>query len=321
MVALWVCGGIGVFGGLAGLGACDIGAAPPVDQSADPVRSAPEIGGTWARLEIRAAHRWGDADAPAGGDVELRALFVAHRGVDRITAARQVGVARRPAPLAAGRCRRFGVPRSANRDRSSLAGDESSIDLLDAGALYWVLPGHSHLLRPTPYPDVLPHVAGLYYRKTIEQPPAGLSTDRVSVLGLGGAEVSTFELLRRPGPREVRLQRVAGRVPAAAPLTLSATEPATVRWGPAQSELQVRVQLGVGPLPAARPPVVECRPRRDGALTVASRWLARLRAAAERGPAWLRVAVSRQERLELPGLGRTVLRITQSDAVPVYLEP
>jgi len=253
--------------------------------------------------------------------VELRALFVAHRGVDRITAERQVGVARRPAPLSAGRCRRFGVPRSAQRGRPSLAGDESSIDLLDAGALYWVLPGQSHLLRPTPYPDVLPHVAGLYYRKTIEQPAAGLSTGRVSVLGLGGAEVSTFELLRRPGPQEVRLQRVAGMSPAAAPLTLSSSEPVSLRWGPAQPELEVRVQLGVGPLPAARPPAVECRPRRDGAMTVASRWLTRLRAVADQGPAWLRVAVFRRERLDLPGLGRTVLRITQSDAVPVYLEP
>ncbi len=301
-----------------GLG-CDPGPGQHTS-SRDQELVAPEIAGTWAYVEVRGDHRWNPSRGERGSQLELWALFVDHSGVGAQTAARQLGLPPTLDDLGEGSCQRLGGPKSLPAVESSLDTTEASIELLDAGALYFRLPGQAYLVRPTLHPEVLPHISGVEYHKVVQAPPDGVSTQNVSVLGLGGHEVSTFELMHQAGPQEFRIRAVGGNAPGDEPLVLSAREPLRVRWAPAQAQYQAMVRLSWPRRGGRKGGTVICRPRSAGSMTLPVRWLRSALGGARSLEAQVQVVVSQRVQAKVPGAQRAVLVLAQSDAVSVSLE-
>ncbi|MDY0004337.1 MAG: hypothetical protein RBU30_23755 [Polyangia bacterium] len=220
--------------------------------------------------------------------------------------------------MAPGECRALGAA-SLVPDRPGAEGDEALLELLDAGALWVVLPQQSTLVRPTLYPDVLPHVSGVHYRMTIST--EDISLRQVGIQGFGGVDVGTFEWLRREGPGEVRIQEIAGLPPAETPFAVRAASPLELRWSQVAGDMEVRVRMFWRVRPGARSEGVECRPLQPDWHVFAPQELAKVRSGPSGRDVTIQVLASYREDASLPDGMPATFKLSQSDSVVLTVTP
>jgi hypothetical protein len=275
--------------------------------------------GGFVYVELRSAHHWSSLRHPERGELELGAMFVHHWGGERDDVAHQLGVRLEEPGLALGTCVR-------GADLVALPlGDfdedtgELSVDLMDAGTLLFVLPGRSELLAGELYPEVLPNVSGHHYRRILPLATKSVSTRRVNVLGLGGRDVSAFELAAIRGPAELRWTSVGGWSPVDGPAVVSARDPLVLQWTPGQPRFDTLVRLRWPAWRDRRAGELVCRPRRSGRLTIPRTWLARVPITGAGREVTLTVETTARASLEGPLPGGVLVRVSQSDSVTLQV--
>lgn len=278
----------------------------------------PDQGG-FVYLDLRSAHHWSNLRQPERGELELRAMFVHHWGGDREDVAQQLGLRLDEPSLTRGTCARgadlVALPLG---DFDEDAG-EVSVELMDAGALLFGLEGRSELVGGEPYPEVLPNVSGHHYHRVLPLATKSVSTRRVSVVGLGGRDVSAFELTGVRGPVDLRWTTVGGWSPADGPAVVSARDPLVLRWAPGQPRFGTLVRLR-WPARGARPAgELVCRPGTPGRLTVPRAWLRRIPITGAGLEATLTVETTARSSAEGPLPDGVVMCVTQSDSVTLQV--
>lgn len=278
----------------------------------------PKQGG-FVYMELHSAHHWSNLRQPERGELELGAMFVHHWGGEREDVAQQLGVWLEEPNLARGTCVRgadlVALPLG---DFDEDAG-ELSVELMDAGALLFGLEGRSELFDGEPYPEVLPNVSGHHYHRILPLATKSVSTRRVSVLGLGGRDVSAFELTGVRGPVELRWTSVGGWSPADGQAVVSARDPLVLRWTPGQPRFDTLVRLrwpARGDRPAGE---LVCRPGGPGRLTVPRTWLLRIPITGVGRKATLTVETTARSSAEGPLPGGVLIRVSQSDSVTLQV--
>ncbi|MFH2010485.1 MAG: hypothetical protein ABI333_28050 [bacterium] len=280
--------------------------------------SAP-IGQDFGFLQVRSVHRWPSLRGEEHTELTLSALFVRYWGAEEEDVARHLGVSLEEPRLEPGTCELGSEVLPLPDDGWDVDEGEISVELLDAGKLVFLLPGRSELLTGAPYPEVLPNVSGLHYGRTISrlaEPPA---TQRFNVVGLGGDDVPSFELMSLGGPAELRIMSVAGWIPAEGPLVLSARDSLTVTWQPGQPQLDTLVRLRWGRRGGRAPGELICRPRSQTKMVVPARWLARIPIGRSTTSLQLSVETLSRAARSGPLPGRIIVLVSQSDVVPVQL--
>ncbi len=299
-------------------GLCCGDEAGPSRNRLSAARVEPKQGG-FAYVELRAAHHWPSLRLGERGELELGAMFVHHWGSEREDVAQQLGVRMQEQSLTPGTCVKggdlFALPLG---DFDEDAG-EFSVELMDAGRILFALPGRSELLAGDVYPEVLPNVSGQHYRRVFPLGTKSVSTRRVSVLGLGGRDVSAFELAGIRGPLELRWVSVGGWAPADSPVVVSARDPLKLRWTPNQPRFETRVRLR-WPARVHQPAgELVCRPAADGRLVINRSWLRRIPLVGMSRELTLTVETTARVTTQGPLPGGLLLQLSQSDSVTLQL--
>lgn len=278
----------------------------------------PQQGG-FVVLELRAAHYWSNLLQVERGELELGAMFVHHWGGEREDVAQQLGVQLEEPTLSPGTCARgaalFALPLG---DFDEDTG-EMSVELMDAGSVLFSLPGRSELLGGELFPEVLPNVSGHHYLRVLPLETRSVSTHRVNVLGLGGRDVSAFELAGIRGPSELRFTSLGGWSPADGPALVSVRDPLVLRWSPGQPRFDTLLRLrwaARGSRPAGE---LLCRPAHPGRFTVPRTWLSRIPIAGRERRVTLTVETTSRTKLDGPLPGGVFLRVSQSDTVSLQV--
>jgi len=275
--------------------------------------------GGFVYVEVHSAHQWSNLRQPDRGELELWAMFVHHWGGEREDVARRLGVLVEEPQVAPGTCVRgaelFALPLG---DPDTDAG-EFSVELMDAGMVLFALEGRSELLAGEAYPEVLPNVSGHHYRRTLALARKSAPTRRVSVLGLGGRDVSAFELAEIRGPLELRWTSVGGWSPADGPALVSARDPLELRWSPGQPRFDTLVRLRWRAHGVRAAGELVCRPERTGRLTVPRAWLSRIPIAGVSRTVTLTVETTARTSADGPLPGGVLMRVSQSDAVTLLV--
>lgn len=275
--------------------------------------------GGFVYVELRSSHHWSNLRQPARGELELGAMFVHHWGGVREDVARRLGVLVEEPQLARGTCVRGEDLAALPLGELDEAAGELSVELMDAGTLLFALEGRSELLVGGPYPEVLPNVSGHHYRRIISLATKSAPMRRVSVLGLGGRDVSAFELAGIRGPMELRWISVGGWSPADGPAMVSTRDPLVLRWSPGQPRFDTLVRLrwrARGVHPAGE---LVCRPKRPGRLTVRRSWLSRIPIVGVSREVTLTVETTARASAGGPLPGGVLMRVSQSDTATLLM--
>ncbi len=275
--------------------------------------------GGFVVVELRSSHHWANLHGPERGELELGAMFVHHWGGEPEDVVRQLGLRAEDPHLAPGTCVRgadlAAVPMG---DFDEDAG-EVSVELMDAGTMLFALEGRSDLIGGEPYPEVLPNISGHHYHRILPLATKSVSTRRVSVLGLGGRDVSAFELAGIRGPAELRWRSVGGWSPADGTAVVSARDPLVLHWTPGQPRFDTLVRLR-WPARGVRPAgELVCRPTRPGRLTVPRSWLSRISTTGVNRELTLTVETVARTAQEGPLPGGVRVRVSQSDTVTLQV--
>lgn len=275
--------------------------------------------GGFVYVELHSAHHWSNLRQPERGELELGAMFVHHWGGEREDVAHQLGVRLEEPNLAPGTCARgedLGALPLGDFDEDA---GELSVELMDAGTILFALEGRSELLGGEPYPEVLPSVSGHHYRRILPLGTKSVSTRRVSVLGLGGRDVSAFELAGIRGPAALRWTSVGGLSPADGPAVVSIRDPLALYWTPGQPRFDTLVWLR-WPARGVRPAgELVCRPRRPRRFTIPRSWLSRIPITGVSREVTLTVEATARASVKGPLPGGVFLRVSQSDSVTLQI--
>jgi hypothetical protein len=270
-------------------------------------------------VELSVGHHWPSLSRPERGELELGAMFVHHWGGQREDVAQQLGVQLEEPHVTPGTCvaaaELYALPLG---DFDADTG-EQSVELMDAGRLLFTLPGRSELLAGETYPEVLPNVSGHHYHQVFPLATRTVSTRRVSVLGLGGRDVSSFEFGNLRGPAELRWTSVGGWSPVDSPVVVSATEPLALRWSPGERRFDTLIRLrweGRGRHPAGE---LLCRSHTTGRITIGSPLLQRVPLLGQGRMVRLTVETTARVAAQGPLPGGVLVRLTQSDTVTLNL--
>ncbi len=299
------------------LGSCGADPAPSVGRTGGGL-AEPRQGG-FVVVDLRSAHHWANLRQPERGELELGAMFVHHWGGEPEDVARHLGVRVEEPNLSPGVCVRIVDLIAQPLDDFDEDAPEISVELMDAGALLFALEGRSDLLGGEPYPEVLPNISGHHYHRVLPLATKSVSTRRVSVLGLGGRDVSAFELAGIRGPAELRFFSVGGWSPADGPQVVSARDPLVLRWTPGQPRFDTLVRLrwsARGPSPAGE---LVCRPQGPRRLTVLRTWLSRIPITGTNREVTVTVETAARVTAEGPLPGGVLMRVSQSDSVTLQV--
>jgi hypothetical protein len=300
------------------MGSCGSRPAPPSARKGGALEELRQ--GGFVVVELRSAHHWASLHRPERGELELGAMFVHHWGGEPEDVARQLGVrGEEELRLAPGACVRgadLAVQPLGDFDEDA---PELSVELMDAGALLFALEGRSDLLGGEPYPEVLPNISGHHYHRILPLGTKSVSTRRVSVLGLGGRDVSAFELAEIHGPAELRVRGVGGWSPAEGSGVVSARDPLVLRWTPGQPRFDTLVWLRWSVRGSSPAGELVCRPVRPGRLTILRSWLSRIPMAGVSREVTLTVETAARTAIVGPLPGGVRVRVSQSDSVTLQV--
>jgi len=278
----------------------------------------PKQGG-FVVVELRSAHYWSTLRRPERGELELGAMFVHHWGGEPEDVVGQLGLRAEEPNLSPGTCVRGADLTVLPFDDLDEDAGEISVELMDAGTILFALEGRSDLLAGEPYPEVLPNISGHHYHRILALPSKSVSTRQVSVLGLGGRDVSAFEVAGIRGPAELRLTSVGGWSPTDGIAVVSARDPLVLRWTPGQPRFDTLIRLrwpARGVSPAGE---LVCRPARPGGFTVLRTWLSRVPTTGVSREMTLTVETAARAVPEGPLPGGVRVRVSQSDTVTLQV--